>query len=61
MNPSINNKIQEIEGRISDVEDTIESIDTTVKGNKYCKNLLTQNFQEIQDKMRRPNLRYRIE
>ena len=43
--------------RISGAEDTIENIDTTVKENAKCKNLLTQNIQEIQDTMRRPNLR----
>jgi hypothetical protein len=37
-------------------EDIIENIDTTVKENAKCKKLLTQNIQEIQDKMRRPNL-----
>jgi uncharacterized coiled-coil protein SlyX len=51
---SITNRIQEIEERISGVEDTIENIDTTVK--EKSKNLLTQNIQEIQDTMRRPNL-----
>ena len=51
----INNRIQEIEERISDAEDTIESIDTTE--NVKFKMLLTQNIQEIQNKMRRPNLR----
>ena len=30
---SITNKIQEIEERISDAEDTIENLDTTVKEN----------------------------
>jgi hypothetical protein len=29
----------------------------TVKENAKCKNTLTQNSQEIQDTMRRPNLR----
>jgi hypothetical protein len=38
-------------------EDTIENIDTTVKENAKGKKLLTQNIQEIQDIMRRPNLR----
>ena len=47
--------MQEIEERISGVEDTIES--TTVKENAKCKKLLTQNMQEIQDTMRRTNLR----
>jgi len=30
---SITNRIQEVEERISGAEDTIENIDTTVKGN----------------------------
>ena len=30
---------------------------TTTKENEKCKKLLTQNIQEIQDTMRRPNLR----
>jgi hypothetical protein len=38
-------------------EDTLENIDTTVKENAKCKKLLTQNIQEIQDTMRRSNLR----
>ena len=42
---------------MSDAEDTIETIDTTVKENAKCKKLVTQNIQEIQDTMRRPNLR----
>ena len=54
---SITNKIQEIEERISEAEDIIENINTIVKGNAKCKNLLTQNIQEFQDKMRRPNLK----
>jgi cell division septum initiation protein DivIVA len=54
---SITNRIQEIQERISDAEDTIENIDKTVKENAKCKNLLTQSIQEIQDTIRRPNLR----
>ena len=55
---SINNRIQEIEERTSGAEDTIENIDsTTVKENAKCIKLLTQNIQELQDTMRRPNLR----
>ena len=54
---SITNRIQEIEERIPDVEDTIEEIDTTVKENSKHKKLLTQSIQEIQDTMKRPNLR----
>ena len=53
---SITNRIQEIEERISGAEDTIENIDTTIKENTKCKKILTQNIQEIQDTMRRPNL-----
>ena len=53
----ISRRIQETEERISDAEDTIENIDTTVKENEKWKNLLTQNIQEIQDTMRRPNLK----
>jgi hypothetical protein len=32
-------------------------MDTTVKEDAKCKKILTQNIQEIQDKMKRPNLR----
>ena len=57
-NVSITNRIQEKEEeRISGVEDTIEEIDTTVKENSKHKKLLTQSIQEIQDTMKRPNLR----
>ena len=52
---NINNRIQEMEERISDVKDTIETIDTTVKENKKCKKLVSLNIKEIQDTMRRPN------
>ena len=58
---NINNKIQEIEERISDAEDTIESIDSTVKENAKCKKLVSQNIQEIQDTMKRPNVRITME
>jgi cell division protein FtsL len=54
---SISNKIQEMEERISGAEDSIENIDTTIKENTKYKKILTQNIQEIQDTMRRPNLR----
>ena len=54
---NINNRIQEIEERITDAKDTIETIDSTVKENKKCQKFVTQNIQEIQDTMRRPNLR----
>ena len=53
---NISNRIQEMEERISGTEDSIENISTTIKENKKCKKILTQNIQEIQDTMRRPNL-----
>ena len=53
---SISNRIQEMEERISGAEDSIENIGTTIKENTKCKKILTQNIQEIQDTMRRPNL-----
>jgi uncharacterized coiled-coil protein SlyX len=53
---SISNRIRELEERISGAEDSIENISTTIKENTKCKNILTQNIQEIQDTMRRPNL-----
>jgi hypothetical protein len=54
---SFSNRTQEMEERISAAEDSIENIDTTIKENAKCKNILTQNIQEIQDIMRRPKLR----
>jgi hypothetical protein len=43
--------------RISGAEDSIENIFKTIKKNAKCKKILTQNIQENEDKMRRPNLR----
>uniref|UniRef100_A0ABK0M2U8 Nucleic acid binding protein n=1 Tax=Rattus norvegicus TaxID=10116 RepID=A0ABK0M2U8_RAT len=54
---SFTNRIQEMEERISGAEDSIEIIDSTVKDNVKQKKLLVQNIQEIQDSMRRSNLR----
>ena len=54
---NITNRIEEIEERISSTENTIENIDTTIKENAKWKKILTQNIQEIQDTLRRPNLR----
>ena len=51
---SINNRIQEMEERISGAEDSIGNMDTAIKENAKCKKILTQNIQEIQDTMRRP-------
>jgi hypothetical protein len=39
--------LQEIEERISGVEDTIQGIFTTVKENTKSKKLLTEDIQEI--------------
>jgi hypothetical protein len=49
-------RVHEMEERISGTEDSIENMGTTIKENAKCKNILTQNIQEIQDTMRRPNL-----
>jgi chromosome segregation ATPase len=54
---SISSRIQEMEERISGAEDSIKNISTTIKENAKCKKILTQNIQEIQDTMRRPNLK----
>jgi chromosome segregation ATPase len=54
---SITNRIQEIEERISGAKDSIENIGTIVKESVKCKKLLTQNIQEIQNTMKRQNLR----
>jgi chromosome segregation ATPase len=54
---SITNRIQEIKERISGAEDNIENIYTTVKESAKSKKVLTQNIQETQNTMRRPNLR----
>ena len=53
---SISNRIQEMEERIFGAEDSIENIEKK-KENEKCKKILTQNIQEIQDTMRRPNPR----
>jgi predicted nucleic acid-binding Zn-ribbon protein len=54
---SITNRILEIEERITGAEDTIANNDTTINLNAKSKTILTQNIQEIQNTMRRPNLR----
>jgi prefoldin subunit 5 len=53
---SIHKRIQEMEKRISGVEDFIENVDTTLKENANCKQILSQIIQEIQDTIRRINL-----
>ena len=52
---SISNRIQEVEERISGVEDTVEEINTILKENSKHKKLLTQSIQEIQDTMKNKN------
>ena len=54
---SITNRLQEMEERISGVEDTMEEIDVSVKENVKSKKFLTQTVQEIQDNIKRQNLR----
>ena len=54
---SITNRIQEIEERISDTEDTVEEINSLIKEQNKSNKFLTQNIQEIWDTMKRPNLR----
>jgi chromosome segregation ATPase len=53
---STSNRIQEMEERISGAKGSIENIGTTIRENAKCKKILTQNIQEIQDTMTRPNL-----
>jgi hypothetical protein len=45
-----------MEERISGAEDFIENMGTTIKESAKCKKILTQNIQDFQDTMRRPNL-----
>jgi hypothetical protein len=44
------------DGRISGADESIGNMDTTIKENKKCKKILTQNYQEIQNTTRRSNL-----
>ena len=44
---STNNRLQEMKEKISVVEDTIEKIDPSVKGNIKSNKFLTQDIQEI--------------
>jgi hypothetical protein len=52
-----------MEERISGEEDSIQNMDTTIKKmqNAKCKKIITQNIQEIQDTMKIPNLRIRVD
>jgi len=49
--------IQDMEDRISGINDTIEEINTSVKENVKSKKVLLQNIQEIWNTMERTNLR----
>jgi hypothetical protein len=52
----ISNRLQEMEERISGTEESIENMGITIKENAKYKKILTQNIQEIQDKMKRLNV-----
>ena len=54
---NITNRIQEMEERISGIEDTIEETDPSVKEHVKFSKFLTQNIQEIWDTIKRPNLK----
>ncbi|ERE69936.1 LINE-1 type transposase domain-containing protein 1 [Cricetulus griseus] len=54
---SITNRIQEMEERISAIEDSLEDIHSSTKENLKSNKSLTQNIQEIWDTVKRPNLR----
>ena len=49
---SITNQIREMEERISDIESTIEDMDSSAKENGKAKEFPTQNIQEIWDTMK---------
>jgi hypothetical protein len=51
---SITKRVQAMEKRISDREDTVGKNDTSVKENVKSKKLLTQNIQDIWDTTKRP-------
>ena len=46
-----------MEERISGVENMVEKLDSLVKENAEYKKIVTQNIQEIQDTVKRLNLR----
>jgi uncharacterized coiled-coil DUF342 family protein len=54
---SISKRIQDMKERISGAEDSIENMGTTIKENAKFKKILNQNIQEIQDTMKRPNIK----
>ena len=46
-----------MEERTLEAKDNTENMDKTVREDTKAKKLITQNVQEMQDTMRRPNLR----
>ena len=54
---SITNRIQEIEERISDSEDTIEKLNALTEENSKFNKFSSQNIQEMWDTIKKPNLR----
>ena len=53
----ITNRIQEIEERISDIEDTIENTEIFAIENTRCRKLLAPNIQDIHNTVKKPNQR----
>ena len=53
---SISNRIQEMEETLSGEEDSIAIMGTKIEENPKCKEILTQNIEETQNTMRRPNV-----
>ena len=51
------NRIQEMEEKISGVEDTLGEIHSSTKENLKSNKSLTQNIHVIWDKVKRPNLK----
>lgn len=49
--------MQELEERVTDLEDMIEAIDSLVKEHVKSNKSLRQTIQEIWNTMKRPNLR----
>jgi hypothetical protein len=45
------------EPQVQKILESTKNFGTIIKANAKCKKVLTQNIQEIQDKMKRPNLR----
>ena len=54
---SITNRIQEMEERISESEDTIEKKNAQIKEISKSNKFSSQNIQEIWDTIKKPNLR----